>query len=501
MVGAVSLPWLVALARVAAVAAPSDTGAGSSFDETMVRGLARELAQKPYRGPDDTLPDTLKDLSYDRYRTIRFRPDKSLWRGDKLQFEAQFFHRGFLFTNRVDIFQVVDGRAHRTPYSPSQFSFEGDVPPPDTDVGFAGFRLHGPINRRDYYDEITVFLGASYFRAVAKGQIYGLSARGLSIKTAEASGEEFPAFRSFWIERPKRRQNFVVVHALLDSESASAAYRFTIRGGPTTVHDVEMMLFPRVDLAQAGIATLTSMFFFAANDRGRIDDFRPAVHDSDGLEIRTGSGEQLWRPLANPQDLQVSSFADTNPRGFGLMQRQRDFRSYQDLEANYEKRPSAWIEPIGEWGDGEVRLVEIPTKSEIHDNIVVFWRPHEPLRAKDEHRFSYRIHWGYGVPKPGPLATFTATRVGAGSENRRLFVLDAAGPALKSLKASDSVRGEVSADKGKIEHVVTQPNPHTGGWRLSFELATEKAPAIELRAQFLRDDKPLSEVWTYRWTP
>src|SRR5436190_17362210 len=232
------------------------------------------------------------------------------------------------------------------------FSF-GDQPVPDikTNLGFAGFRIHGPINRPDYYDEIGVFLGASYFRAVAKGLSYGLSARGLSLNTADPKGEEFPNFRTFWVERPAKGASSIVVHALLDSESAAAAYRFTIRPGETTVFDVEMVIYPRVNLDHVGLAPMTSMFFFGPNDRTEVDDFRPSVHDSDGLAIQNGTNEELWRPLHNPRDLQISTFADLNPHGFGLMQRQKDFFAYQDIESGFEKRPSLWAEPIGDWGE------------------------------------------------------------------------------------------------------------------------------------------------------
>jgi glucans biosynthesis protein len=314
------------------------------FEAAAVRALARDLAQKPYKAPDNKLPDVLKDLTYDRYRMIRFKPDQAIWRAEGLPFQLQFFHRGFYYANRVDMFEVKDGLASRIVYSPNMFSF-GDQPAPDIvgDLGFAGFRIHGPINKPDYFDEIGVFLGASYFRAVAKGQTYGLSARGLSLKTADPKGEEFPTFKAFWIERPAKGANSIVVHALLDSESATAAYRFTIRPGETTVYDIETTLFPRVQIDQPGLATLTSMYFFGPNDRGGVDDFRPAVHDSDGLGIQNGRGEQLWRPLSNPADLQVSAFVDNSPRGFGLMQRERNFHRYEDLEADrrLERRRSA----------------------------------------------------------------------------------------------------------------------------------------------------------------
>jgi periplasmic glucans biosynthesis protein len=293
----------------------------------------------------------------------------------------------------------------------------------------------------------------------------------------------------------------VVVHALLDSVSASAAYRFTIRPGETTVSDVEVALYPRVEISQPGLATLTSMFFFDAHDRDGVDDFRPSVHDSAGLAIHTGRGERLWRPLANPRELQVSTFVDTNVHGFGLTQRNRDFHAYEDLEARYEKRPTAWVEPIGDWGEGQVQLFEIPTKNEYNDNIVVFWRPKEALQAKREYTYTYRLHWIGNDPHAGERATFARSRQGGAAEGRRLFVLDAVGENLKKLPPETPVRGDVTADKGKILNVVTQPNPHTGGWRLSFYLAPEKSGTVELRARLMRDQEALSETWVYRWTP
>jgi glucans biosynthesis protein len=475
---------------------------GTPFDGSTVRQLARQLAQSPYKAPNDPLPDELKKLSYDAYRAIRFRPENALWRDTDLPFQVQFFHRGFIFTDRVAIHEVDQGRARPVRYSPSQFSF-GETPPPkpDADLGYAGFRLHAKINRPDYYDEVAVFLGASYFRAVAKGQVFGLSARGLSIGTGNSKGEEFPAFRSFWIERPSAQARSIVVYALLDSASTAAAYRFTIRPGDETVMDIEVALYPRAKIDQAGLGTLTSMFFFDAQDRVGIDDFRPAVHDSSGLAIHTGSGERLWRPLSNPRDLQVSGFADANVRGFGLVQRNRDFRVFQDLEARYEQRPNAWVEPIGDWGEGEVQLYEIPARNEYNDNIVVFWRPKEPFQAKREYIYTYRLHWTSQDPNVDGRATFARTRQGAGHDDRRLFVLEAVGEALKKLPPDAQVRGDVGASAGKILHVVTQPNPHTGGWRLSFFLDPEKATAVDLRARFVQGQEALSETWIFRWTP
>ncbi len=499
----VAVPVAVSFSSAIGASAPNNAAAkpqDTPFDPVNVRQMARELAQKAYQAPDTSLPEGLKNLDYDKYRKIRFVPDKALWRGENLPFQIQFFHRGFFFSNRVDIYEVNDGRARPIRYSPGLFTFEDvTAPPPDADLGFGGFRIHAPMNRPDYYDEVGVFLGASYFRAVAKGQHYGLSARGLAINTAEPKGEEFPLFKTFWIEKPQPKTNSIVVHALLDSKSAAAAYRMTIRPGETTVYDVEMNLFPRVDIPEVGIAPMTSMFFFDANDRQNVDDFRPAVHDSDGLAMRNGRGEVLWRVLSNPADLQVSSFTTSIRAVSGCCSVSGIFMPTRISNRTSEMRPSLRVEPIGDWGSGEVRLIEIPTQSEVHDNIVSFWRPKDPLRAKGEYAVTYRLHWG-GNDIGNELAVFLKTRIGAAGEDARLFVLDIAGDKLKGVKP-ETVRGIVSTNFGKITNVVTQPNPESGGWRLSFNLAPEKQKVVELRAQLMQNDEPLSEIWTYRWTP
>ena len=470
------------------------------FDGSTVRQMARSLALKPFKATEDKLPDILEKLDYDKYRSIRFKPERALWIDDKLPFQVQFFHRGFFYKNRVDLFEVADGRAAKILYRSDDFSFGGmHLPDQMSDLGFAGFRLHAPINRTTYYDEVCVFLGASYFRAVAKGQVYGLSARGLSLNTGQAAGEEFPQFKAFWIEKPATNSSSIVVHALLDSESAAAAYRFTIRPGETTIFDVEMAIYPRVELPRAGLAPMTSMFFFGPNDRNDVDDFRPSVHDSDGLAMDNGRGEQLWRPLSNPRDLQISTFSDLNPRSFGLMQRQRDFVEYQDLESSFERRPSLRVEPIGDWGEGSVQLIEIPTNEEVHDNIAGFWLPKSPLQAKGEYTFTYRLHWGSENPKPA-LAFFSRSGIGSRGENGKLFVLDLIGDKLKTIDPK-KIRGVVSGDKAEIRNIVTQPNPQSGGWRLSFEMLLKDKNPVELRALLFQDDAPISEVWVYRWSP
>lgn len=461
--------------------------------------MALELAKAPYRAPDTRLPRGFTDLDYDAYRTLRFDPQRALWRGDGLGFQVQLFHRGFLYAPKVELFEVVDREARPVPYDPTAYTL-GDRTPPPADFGHAGFRIHFPLNTQAVFDEVASFLGASYFRAVGKGLNYGLSARGLAIKTADSAGEEFPLFRAFWLERPHAGANSVVVHALLDSPSATASFRFTIRPGDATIFDVQATICPRVEVTAAGIAPLTSMYFFAPNDRAGIDDYRGAVHDSDGLMLATSRGEQIWRPLQNPRDLQVSQFAEVNPRGFGLMQRRRAPGDYTDLEAEYERRPSLWVEPIADWGPGAVQLVEIPTNDEIHDNIVAFWRPQQPMRPGEAYNFVYRLHWMPVMPGDPNLAQFVDTRSGAAPGNARLFVLDVAGGKAGEVPEGTLPVLDLSANVGEIRHPVVQRNPQTGGWRVHFQLVPGSARLVELRAVLKLGERPISETWLYRWT-
>jgi periplasmic glucans biosynthesis protein len=481
-------------------------GVGSApaiaFAAADVQKYARELAAKPFVPAQSDLPKAWQQLRADQYRDIRFKREQAVWASEGGPFQVDLLHRGYLFKEPVTIYVVVDGQARRLLYAPDLFTFGPSVqlPPDATITDFSGFRLRAPLNRPDYFDECVVFQGASYFRAVAKGQIYGLSARGVAISTAAPNGEEFPVFRTFWIERPRPEASVIVVHAFLDSKSTTGAYRFTIRPGDPTVIDVEMTLYPRVELSQIGLAPLTSMFFFGPNDRIGIDDFRPAVHDSEGLAIWNGREEWLWRPLLNPKTLQISAFIDATPRGFGLLQRHRAFAAYEDLDAYYERRPSLWVEAIGDWGQGAVQLVEIPSKSEDNDNIVAFWRPTQPIPAQAEYRFTYRLHWCWAPPVVPAEAVTAATRVGAGPEKgTRRFVIDFIGGRLAALKEDTAVAPMLVTSAGTIKDVVAQPNSATGGWRISFVLAPGNATLCELRCTLKRGEELLSETWSYRW--
>ncbi|HEY5802109.1 MAG TPA: glucan biosynthesis protein G [Lysobacter sp.] len=505
LLAGLTLPVMSLFPGMGALAVAAPAAKATPFDSDTVASLARALAARPYVAQSRQLPASLEKIGYDQYRSIRFNPAQALWRGGDVPFQAQFFHRGFFFRDRVDIYSVTGGVATPVVYKPAQFTFDGTPAPKENDLGYAGFRLHSPLNRPEYFDEVAAFLGASYFRAVAKGQAYGLSARGLALKTGAPAGEEFPVFRSFWLEQPAPGADHTVVHALLDSPGVAGAYRFVIRPGVETVFDVSVRLYPRVALEQVGIAPLTSMFQFDSNDRVGIDDYRPAVHDSDGLGLINGGGEQIWRPLQNPSVLQESAFEDVNPRGFGLMQRKRAFADYADSEAHYEKRPSLWIEPQGEWGAGAVHLFELPTADEFHDNIVTFWRPKQALAAGKEHRFDYRMHWCDEHTWLPQLATVTRTRIGAGAgtdgkPGTRLFVIDFAGGRLQGLGDGAQVRADVTAGKSKVANVTAHPNPGAGGWRLAFELQPGNERSVELRAVLGGASGPLSETWLYRWT-
>lgn len=469
------------------------------FHAATVPGLARALSEQPHRPRNEPLPSFLAELDYDGYRQLRFDRRQALWSDSELPFQMQPHPRGFLFKDRVDLFEVACGVAVRLRYRSEQFSLDGKpLPEVAGELGFAGFKLLCPLNRADHFDELCSFLGASYFRALSRGHVYGLSARGLAIGTADPAGEEFPAFTAFWIERPRPGDRDAVVHALLESASLTGAYRFAITPGETTTMAVTATLFPRRNVPRVGIAPATSMFFFAPQDRRGVNDWRNAVHDSDGLILRTGHGEQLWRPLANPAELQVSGFQDDNPQGFGLMQRARAYPDYNDLEAAYHRRPGLWVEPLDPWGRGEVMLVEIPTRSEIHDNIAAAWAPRGGLRAGVPMSLRYRLHWPGADPGDARLLRFVATRIGGSDRNRTLRVVLDTSP----LSTVDAVLPEVElwSGAGIVANAVVQPNPETGGLRLAFELRPDGARLVELRARLTRAGKPVSESWVWRWT-
>lgn len=477
------------------------------FDHVVNR--AREIAAVAYE-PGPNLPEPLSRLDFDAWRDIRFRPERALLAQNGSPFRMQMFHPGFLFTRPVVVNVVRDGVATPVPYSANLFDygrvkFEKPLP---VNLGFAGFRLHYPLNDPRIFDELISFIGASYFRVLGREQRYGLSARGLSIG-AGVPGEEFPMFREFWVEAPQANAERVTIYALLDSPSVTGAYRFHVYPDVDAVVDVGATLFPRKPIDKLGLAPLTSMFFTGENDRRFHDDFRTELHDSDGLMIHSGTGEWIWRPLRNPRQQAISSFVERNVRGFGLMQRDRVFEHYQDLDLNYELRPSYWIEPQGDWGEGVVELIEIPTTDETNDNIVALWAPKVPLEPGRAFSFGYKLtamldssdlHPGGRIintyqAKPKALGSGEPVNAGA-----RRFIVDFAGGDLDyHLKQPEKVEIVPSIAYGRIDRAFIVPNPKTKGFRAFIDIVVEPGQLAEMRAFLKSGDKTLTETWSYPW--
>lgn len=471
------------------------------FSPDDVAAIARALAEQPYQAPPK-VPAAWTDLSYDDYVSIWFDHQQALWNGEaSTPLRLDVFAPGLYFPAPVEISVVEGGVARPLRFDLNVFHKTDKVPdlPLDDTLGYSGLRLRAELEAAGIYQEFAVFQGASYFRAIGTGDIYGISARGLAIDTAEPEGEEFPDFRAFWLEKPAPGQTTFRLHALLDSPSCTGAYTFDITPGQPLVMEVKAQIFPRQDMQHVGLAPLTSMFLFDQTNRNRFDDFRPAVHDSDGLLIRNGAGETIWRPLANPKALQTSAFVDNSPQGFGLMQRARKYGDFADLEAEYHRRPGVWIEPGEDWGPGAVTLVEIPTKLEIYDNIVCYWRPADGLRRGQAHRVSYKMTWGDEIAYGAGLPVLNTMIGGAFEGNGIVAVIDFAnGPPLPEdlSKVEIAVRGSA----GEVSDGVLQRNPETGGPRLAFKFHPGEATLIEFRAQLRLNGDALSEVWLYRWT-
>jgi periplasmic glucans biosynthesis protein len=482
-----------------------------TFDLDQLSARAAALAKEPYQDHRPRVPDWMLitgSMTYDQWRDIRFRPDRALWRKEQLPFQVQFFHPG-LYYDRTVMIHVIDADGVRDlPFKRDFFDygknrFAGRIP---SDIGYAGLRVHAPFKSPEYFDEVIVFLGASYFRSLGRDQVYGLSARGLAIDTVEPSGEEFPNFTDFWLVTPAADATHLVIYALLDSPSVSGAYRFDVTPGDQTRVEVEARLYPRKPIRKLGVAPLTSMFFFGENSRARFDDFRPEVHDSDGLLVRFDSGEWLWRPLDNPIRIDVAGLEAVNPRGFGLIQRDRDFANHQDLETHAERRPSAWVEPHGDWGKGRVELVTIPTDEELKDNVVAYWVPANEVDSAHPLSFRYTLYWYSDNPTRPPAGRVFATRQDRGTiEGGRRFVIDFNGGSLDSMPADAPPQGVISVAGGDSVAEITDShvvrNPAIRGWRLVFQVKPQIDEPVELRAFLEQKGNVLSETWSYALLP
>jgi glucans biosynthesis protein len=474
---------------------------------------ARALAEERYRAPGQNLSDVLKKMGYDQWRDIRFKPDHSLWAGEP--FSVQFFHPGFLYQHPVTVHVIDRDGTRDVPFDPGLFDYASKELKSHLtdDYGFAGLRVHYPLNTPKYADELISFIGASYFRALGKDLGYGLSARGLAVNTAMASGEEFPLFREFWLIHPAPGDKSVRIFALLDSDSVTGAYEFTIYPGEETIVNVGSQLFFRQRVEKLGIAPLTSMFFYGENGSGRGEgDFRPEVHDSDGLLLHARSGEWIWHPLVDPSRLLINSFGGGVPEGFGLLQRDTAFDHYQDLEARYERRPGVWVTPRGDWGKGRLELVQIPTPSEYNDNIVAYWVPERSFSAGDSARYDYSLSWHSARNRHSVQGFVTSTMI-MKKPDETVFLVDFAGDPLAGLPADKEVTPDVWISKGgRITAQQLIRNPVSGGWRLVLHVQWDdpgfldgmlpnQRPAVEFRAFLKSGVAAVTETWSYTVLP
>jgi glucans biosynthesis protein len=477
-------------------------GTAHAFDFNWLRQRAKNLAQSPYAPPPSA--DILQSIDFDLSQKIQFRKEFSVWSDTPGHLPLRLFHLNKYVPQPVSI-NIIEGRfARPIVYSPAYFDYgntglDKKLPPR---LGFAGFRVMDSGSETDW----LAFLGASYFRSSGAENQYGLSARGIAVNTALATAEEFPRFTDFWIAEPTT--GGVTIYALLQGPSLTGAYKFQTQHNRNVVMDVHAELFVRNDITRFGMAPLTSMYWYGENERAQAVDWRPEVHDSDGLAMWTGKGERIWRPLVDPPSLQTNSFMDANPKGFGLMQRDRNFDSYQDDGAFYNRRPSLWIEPRGAWGEGAVQLVEIPTDDEVHDNIVVYWQPKDAVKSGDTRTFDYRLYWQDDEPFMPNVARVIATRVGRAGvpgrpppPNKTKFVIDFEGGALSQMAARFDVTPVVSDSRGMVDNAYVIKVVGTSRWRALFDVDTDGKDPLDLRCYLRLGDQTLSETWLYQYFP
>lgn len=471
--------------------------------------LARDLASQSFEAPDNSSAKKLSELSYDDYRMIRFNPDHALWKGQSL-FEAQFFHPGSIFNVPVAIYEIDQDKTRKVEYSRELFNIEktvADKIPLSNDYNYAGLKLTYPLHKAEVHDDFAVFLGASYFRLVGRQDNFGISARGLAIDTAEARGEEFPYFSHFWLMKPQKDDSKITVLALLNSQSLSGAYLFSIQPGQSTIVDCTVKLFFRSTDHKFGIAPLTSMFLYGETLSKHRHDFRPEIHDSDGLLMLTGSNhERLFRPLTNPTEgVRTTRFIDIDPKGFGLIQRDRFYENYLDLETHYETRPDLWVETIGQWGSGAVELVEISSEFETNDNVVAYWVPDN--NNQTEQTFSYRLINGRNSienEKAKVIRTLVQpAQVEQGIDPERLisqrFLIDFKGAELAALASDQDIHPDIRVENASFKELTIVKDDRTGDWRVSFLATREKDTAVDMRLSLSLHGELLSESWLYLW--
>jgi glucans biosynthesis protein len=483
-------------------------GPPKDFSFASLAARAKKAATQPYKAPQARATQIIKGIDFDAAQKIRFRADHALWPGRPDP--VSFFHLSRYSADPVVLYAVQDGKAREILYGPDYFDYSASGLDAKAlgSLGFSGFRvMDGPDKPTDW----LAFQGASYFRSSGQEAQYGASARGIAINTAAATAEEFPRFSEFWLDE---NGPVISIYALLDGPSITGAYKFDAMkngaGSGGAIMNVHCDLFFRADISRLGVAPLTSMYWYGENERPKAADWRPEIHDNDGLALWTGKGERIWRPLVNPPQVMTNSFADENPKGFGLMQRDRDFADYQDDGAFYNKRPSIWVEPRGNWGPGAVQLVEIPTEDETHDNIVAYWRPDRDIHAGDTMSFDYRLYWQNNEPAyPRSIAKSVATRLGRGGipganpwpRDKHKFVVDFTGGSLMQMQQRFDVTPVVSASRGKVDNAYVVKVVGTDRWRALFDLQLDGTAPADLRLYLKLGNKTLSETWLYQYFP
>lgn len=473
---------------------------GQRFDASLVVEAARMLSRRPMVPLSASdLPDGYATLPYDQYVGIRAQPGGMIWGGENRGFTIEPMHRGYVFSAPVSLFTIEDDVVRRVSYDRGKFDYGKVTPPPaGQDLQFSGFRVATGLERPF---EVAIFQGATFFRSLARGQNFGAIARALILRPGETRGEEIPFFRAYWIERPSPASGALIIHALLDSESVAGAVRMTLRPGDITLIDVEMTLFARQNLDHVGFGCTMGTFFSGPQSRRGFDDIRPAVHEVSGVQMQNGGGEWIYRPVSNPANLQVSSFQDSNPRGFGLVQRERDPNWFLDSDQRFELRPSVWVEPLGEWGAGSVQLLEIPSDSELNDNIISYWRPRQPIAAGSETTLAYRQSWCWQPPDRPALATALWMRQGRGSQGRRRrFMIDFVGDRLADPAIVTATRALVTATQATVHGLRLWPYPERKTMRVVFEVEPGSENLSELRLVLDAGGQPISETWLNRWT-
>jgi glucans biosynthesis protein len=507
----------VVLATPPAFALAGPEAAQVTLDYLAKQAEAR--AQKPFHSPRAELPAFLSQMTYDQYREIEFRHDKALWAKEGLPFRIEFFHPGYLYQEPVHVSEFTSTTLQPVQFAQSFFNYRSlrlSSPIP-ADTGFAGFRILTHLNAPDKLDELGAFQGASYFRLLGQGEVYGMSARGLALDCGEdGRPEEFPIFTDFWLGTPQQNDPVLVLYTLLDSVSCTGAYEFRIKPGPTTQAEVSAVLYfrdrtnvlaadpHRKPLATVGFAPLTSMYWFGSAGERKFDDYRPEVHDSEGLLLRLENGESVWRPLVNGTALRHQKFPANGIRGFGLLQRDRNFNNYQDIFHSYQDAPSVWVEVHGNWGHGDVHLVELSTQYEGLDNVVACWSPAENPAPLQPLRLGYTLYWTKETDMTVSSNQVVATRVGVNprAQEERQFVIDFNLPQFTS-EADPPTVAATCGDSGKVTETQIFRNSIEKTWRVILDVAPRPGPRqpFDVTCALKKGDQKVGETWTYHWTP